>query len=244
MNKANIEKAPPPYNAKHITEKAAASSKASKKRCSCPAGQADGLATRRRQLPRTSRTRQRWSKASARTWPLSADSQFLQKEIDTQDMNIVVAASTQGSMRQFLERSRRHSSNSSRRPSRSSSRQHSMMSNMMSNILRVKQISIGVNKIGSDIAGSKQEKCDEILNEMKSMLIETCWKKNFIENNTQPAEAVGATKCSQNSTSRRAGVSAFSHSNDRESRNVVEHETRTRAEGCNHVDLVWTTTRH
>ena len=30
---------------------------------------------------------------------------------------------------------------------------------------------IGVNKIDSDIAGSKQEKCDEISNEMKSMLI-------------------------------------------------------------------------
>ena len=79
---------------------------------------------------------------------------------------------------------------SSRRPSRSSSRQHSMMSNL----LRVKQISIGVNKIDSGTAGSKQEKCDEISNEMKIMLIKICWKMDIIEKNTRPAEAVGATK--------------------------------------------------
>ena len=65
---------------------------------------------------------------------------------------------------------------------------------MMSNLLRVKQISIGVNKIDSGTAGSKQEKCHEISNKMKSMLIKICWKKEFIEKNTQPAEAVGATK--------------------------------------------------
>ena len=38
------------------------------------------------------------------------------------------------------------------------------------------------------------------------LLIKTCWTKDFIEKNTQPAEAVGATKCSQKSASRRAGV--------------------------------------
>ena len=101
-------------------------------------------------------------------------------------------------MRQFLKCSRRRSS-SSRRPSRSSSRRHSMMSNL----LRVKQISIGVNKIDSDTAGSKQEKCDESSNEMKRMLIKICWTKDFIEKNTQPVEAVGATKCSQNSATLR-----------------------------------------
>ena len=58
----------------------------------------------------------------------------------------------------------------------------------------------------SDTAGSKREKCDEASNEMKSMLITTCRTKDFIEKNTQPAEAVGATKCSQNSATRRAGV--------------------------------------
>ena len=102
-----------------------------------------------------------------------------------------------------------------------------------------------VNKIDSDTAGSKQEKCDEISNEMKSMLIKICWTKGFFKKkkNTQPAEAVVPTKCSQNSAARRAGVSVFTHSNDRESRIVVIHETRTRAEGRNHVDLVWTATR-
>ena len=49
-------------------------------------------------------------------------------------------------------------------------------------------------------------KCDEITNEAKIMLIKTCWTKDFIKKNTQPAEAVGATKCSQNGASRRAGV--------------------------------------
>ena len=73
----------------------------------------------------------------------------------------------------------------------------------------MKQIGVGVNKMDSDIAGSKQERCDEISNEMKSMVIKICRKKDFIEENIQdiqPGEAVGATKCSQNSATRRAGV--------------------------------------
>ena len=73
----------------------------------------------------------------------------------------------------------------------------------------MERISIGVNKIDNDTAGSKQEKCDEISNEVKMMLIKICWMKDFMEKNiqdTQPAEAVGATKCSQNSATRRAGV--------------------------------------
>ena len=68
---------------------------------------------------------------------------------------------------------------------------------------------IRVNKMDSDTASSKQEGCDEISNKMKSMLIKICWTKDFIEKNiqdTQPAEAVGATKCWQNSATRRAGV--------------------------------------
>ena len=99
--------------------------------------------------------------------------QFLQKEIDTQNMNIVVAAlSPQGSMRQLLKRSRRGSSSSSRKPSRFSSRQHSDQSNLLR---------------------SETDQHHEISNEMKSMLIKICWKKDFIEENiqnTQPAEAV------------------------------------------------------
>ena len=99
--------------------------------------------------------------------------QFLQKEIDTQNMNVVVAAlSPQGSMRQLLKRSRRGSSSSSRKPSRSSSRQHSGQSNLLR---------------------SETGQHHEISNEMKSMLIKICWKKDFIEENiqnTQPAAAV------------------------------------------------------
>ena len=95
-------------------------------------------------------------------------------------------------MRQFLKRSRRRSS---------SSTQHSMMSNL----LGVKQISIGVKRIDNDTAGSKQESAMRFSNDMKS-LVKICWTKDFVEKNTRPAEAVGATKCSQNSATRRAGV--------------------------------------
>ena len=56
--------------------------------------------------------------------------------------------------------------------------------------MRVKQIYIGVNKMDSEAVGSKQEKCDEISNEVKILLIKTCWKKDCIEKNTRPAEAV------------------------------------------------------
>ena len=68
----------------------------------------------------------------------------------------------------------------------------------------MKQISIWLNKKDSD------EKCDEISNEMDSMLIKICWEKHFIDKNTQPAEAVGATKCPQNSDTRREGCK-YSH---------------------------------
>ena len=40
-----------------------------------------------------------------------------------------------------------------------------------SNLLGVKRIGIGLNKKDSDTAGSKQDRCDEISSEMKSMLI-------------------------------------------------------------------------
>ena len=66
----------------------------------------------------------------------------------------------------------------------------------------------------SGTAGSKQEKCDEISNAMKIMLIKTCWKKGFIHMNIQdlqPAEAVGATKCSQNNATRRTRSVKYSH---------------------------------
>merc|ERR1712064_88567 len=59
-------------------------------------------------------------------------------------------------------------------------RQHSRLINL----LGVKQICIGVNKMDCDTAGYKQERHGEISNEMKSMLIKVGWKKDFIEKNT------------------------------------------------------------
>ena len=53
-------------------------------------------------------------------------------------------------------------------------------------------------------AGCKQERCGEISNETKSMSIKFCWKKDFIEKNTQgpqPAEAVGASLSSSRGVS-------------------------------------------
>ena len=41
----------------------------------------------------------------------------------------------------------------------------------------MKQISIGVHKMDSDTESSKQERCDEISNAMKSMLIKICRNK-------------------------------------------------------------------
>ena len=50
-----------------------------------------------------------------------------------------------------------------------------------------------MHKMDSGTAGCKQERCDEISNEMKRMSIKICWKKDFVDKNTQdsqPAEAV------------------------------------------------------
>jgi len=59
-------------------------------------------------------------------------------------------------------------------------RQHSRLINL----LGVKQIAIGVNKMDCDVAGYKQSRYDEIANEMKSMLIKVGWKKDFVEKST------------------------------------------------------------
>merc|ERR1719158_78774 len=56
-------------------------------------------------------------------------------------------------------------------------RQHSRLINL----LGVKQICIGVNKMDCDTAGYKQARYDEIMNEMKSTLIKVGWKKDFVE---------------------------------------------------------------
>ena len=73
-------------------------------------------------------------------------------------------------MRQFLKCSRRRTSSSD---SSSSSKQHSRQSNL----LRVKRICLGVNMMDSGTAGSKQERCNEIPNEIKSVSIKICWKR-------------------------------------------------------------------
>merc|ERR1712206_11117 len=52
------------------------------------------------------------------------------------------------------------------------------------NLLGVKQMAMGVNKMDCDTAGYKQARYDEIANEMKSMLVKVGWKKDFIEKNT------------------------------------------------------------
>ena len=54
----------------------------------------------------------------------------------------------------------------------------------MINLLGVKQICVGVNKMDCDTAGYKQSRYDEIMNEMKSTLIKVGWKKDFVEKNT------------------------------------------------------------
>merc|ERR1712139_428665 len=57
-------------------------------------------------------------------------------------------------------------------------RQHSRLINL----LGVKQIIIGINKMDCDVAGYKQARYDEIANEMRNMLAKVGWKKDFLEN--------------------------------------------------------------
>jgi len=58
-------------------------------------------------------------------------------------------------------------------------RQHSRLINL----LGVKQIIIGVNKMDCDLAGYKKERFDEVGNEMRNMLQKVGWKKDFIDKN-------------------------------------------------------------
>ncbi len=52
------------------------------------------------------------------------------------------------------------------------------------NLLGVKQLIVGVNKMDTDTAGPySKERYDEIANEMRDMLIKTGWKKEFVEKN-------------------------------------------------------------
>jgi len=58
-------------------------------------------------------------------------------------------------------------------------RQHSRLINL----LGVKQIMIGVNKMDCDLAKYSKERYDEVGNEMRNMLMKVGWKKDFIEKN-------------------------------------------------------------
>jgi elongation factor 1-alpha len=49
------------------------------------------------------------------------------------------------------------------------------------NLLGVKQLIVGVNKMDCDVAGYKQSRYEEIRDEMKNMLIRVGWKKDFVE---------------------------------------------------------------
>ncbi|KAL4443320.1 hypothetical protein ABPG75_011057 [Micractinium tetrahymenae] len=49
------------------------------------------------------------------------------------------------------------------------------------NLLGVKQLIVGVNKMDSDTAGYKQDRYNEIAAEMKHMLVRVGWKPDFVE---------------------------------------------------------------
>jgi len=51
------------------------------------------------------------------------------------------------------------------------------------NLLGVKQLIIGVNKMDCDVAKYGKPRFDEISNEMKSVLVKVGWKKDFVEKN-------------------------------------------------------------
>jgi elongation factor 1-alpha len=48
------------------------------------------------------------------------------------------------------------------------------------NLLGVKQLIVGVNKMDSDVAGYKEERFNEIRDEMRNMLVKAGWKKEFV----------------------------------------------------------------
>jgi len=52
------------------------------------------------------------------------------------------------------------------------------------NLLGVKQIVVGINKMDTDVAGYKQSRYDEIKAEMASTLMKVGWKKAFVQNST------------------------------------------------------------
>lgn len=57
-------------------------------------------------------------------------------------------------------------------------RQHALLVNL----LGVKQLIVGVNKMDCDVAGYSKERYEEVANEMKNMLMKVGWKKEFVNN--------------------------------------------------------------
>lgn len=49
------------------------------------------------------------------------------------------------------------------------------------NLLGVKQIAVGCNKMDSDVAGYREDRYNEIRDEVRTMLIRVGWKKDFVE---------------------------------------------------------------
>ena len=49
------------------------------------------------------------------------------------------------------------------------------------NLLGVKQLIVGINKMDCDTAGYKESRYEEIRNEMKNMLMKVGWKKDYVE---------------------------------------------------------------
>lgn len=49
------------------------------------------------------------------------------------------------------------------------------------NLLGIKHLIVGVNKMDSDLAGYKEERFNEVRDEMKSMLVRVGWKKDFVD---------------------------------------------------------------
>merc|ERR1712025_151200 len=50
------------------------------------------------------------------------------------------------------------------------------------NLLGVKQLLVGVNKMDTDVAGYKESRFKEILDEMRHMLVKVGWKDDFVKN--------------------------------------------------------------
>ena len=67
------------------------------------------------------------------------------------------------------------------------------------NLLGVKQLIVGINKMDCDTAGYKESRYEEIRNEMKNMLIKVGWKKDYVENScpSSPSPAGRVTTSSR-----------------------------------------------